>query len=529
MKPPVRYLLLLVLLGLQGLTLAAILLSSRHNTEVVLRSHAEESMAHLSTTAADNSRRFLAAAERAATLSAGLIEKNVLSLASDLELESYFLDQLRANPELAGIYLAQEDGSFLLVERDGEGFFTKRIVIAEQRKVLYRYRDATLIISNDEAHPEDDYDPRERPWYREALQEKARIWSEPYIFFTSQRPGITVAKPAYQKDGTLLAIVGVDIEIAGLSAFLKDVPLSANGSAFMMTRGGEVIASPDVENSRADEQTALPNISALGGAAQGLLSTIGTQKLASLDEHEFVEFKVNEQPFYGSLSPFDVGDGTWLVGVVAPSSDFIGSIATQNRHHLWQLLGIGLLSCLLAVPLVFGVTRPLTALYERATRDALTSLPNRSEFVRRAETMVRGAKRSGQRVALAMLDLDGFKEVNDRYGHSAGDKVLEVVAKRMSAAVRKGDLVGRYGGDEFAVLLLDVDEEEASHLVERIRASVGQEPIRGEDAVYQVGASAGVAVATVEESVLNSLTRADKALLTAKSSGKNRTLVLAFP
>jgi diguanylate cyclase (GGDEF)-like protein len=520
--------LLLVLLGVQGLTLLAVLYSSRVNTERVLRDHAREVMAHLSTTVADNSRRYLFPAERAAQLSAGLVERKVLSLEGEWELETYFLDQLRNNPELTGIYFAKADGNFLIVQRAAEGFFSKRIVLTNERKVLYRYRDGATKLLRDEAHPEDDYNPQTRPWYQQALAARSLVWTEPYLFFTSKRPGITAAKPVYHDGEGLLGIIGVDIEITGLAAFLYDVPLSDNGSAFVMRRNGDAVVFPGVENQIAEGQTALPQMRSVGGATGAFLDSFDSTTLQTLNERTFAEFVVAGQPFYGSLSPFEVGDGSWLMGIVVPSSDFTGTISAQNRRYLWQLLAISLVSCLLAVPLVFGVTRPLAALYERATRDALTQLPNRSEFLRRAEVMATQARRQGQQVALAMLDLDGFKAVNDQHGHQAGDKVLEVVAKRMEGSVRAEDLVGRYGGDEFAVLLLGVSEQEAAHLVERVRESVGHAPIRDSHQVYRVGASAGVAMSVDSETITATLARADKALLGAKASGKDRTLSLAF-
>lgn len=525
MKPSLRYFLLFVLLALQISTLVAILISSHDNTEVVLRDHAREIMGHLANTAADNSKRFLSPAERAALLTEQLLTKGLLEQSKETELETYFLDQLRTNPELAGIYLGQDDGSFFFVKRDGDGFLTKRIVTSEKREVTYTHRNAEAKFVRRESHPEDSYDPRERPWYQEALAERGQIWTEPYKFFTSKRPGITVAKPVYRADGQLLGVVGVDIELTGLSAFLDSVPISAHGSAFMINREGTAIAFPGIEGvlGKNSEQKELPHVTEVGAAAERLLDQFPEQKLALLSRREFVEFTLSGESYYGILSPFTISDATWLVGVYAPSSDFVGAIKNQNQRHLWEVLGIGLLSCLLAIPLVFGFTRPIVTLYEQATKDALTQLPNRAEFLRRAETIALQAKRNHQHVAVAMLDLDGFKAVNDRYGHKAGDVVLEVVAKRMASSVRNCDLVARYGGDEFAFILTGVGEAEANHLVERVRESVGREPIHAGDEIYQVGASAGVAMMEWGERISEVIERADQALLEAKSMGKNRT------
>jgi diguanylate cyclase (GGDEF)-like protein len=181
----------------------------------------------------------------------------------------------------------------------------------------------------------------------------------------------------------------------------------------------------------------------------------------------------------------------------------------------------------LAIPLIFGVTRPLTRLYLQATRDELTQLPNRSEFLRRAKIRLTQAQRKRENVAVAMFDLDGFKQVNDSYGHKAGDQVLSIVGRRLSAVIRSGDLAGRLGGDEFALLLNGVKEEEVLHLVERIRTSIIQEPIHSGDEVYIIGATAGVAMNHHGENLLESLAKADQALLDAKSNGKNCTFAFS--
>lgn len=131
----------------------------------------------------------------------------------------------------------------------------------------------------------------------------------------------------------------------------------------------------------------------------------------------------------------------------------------------------------------------------RVHHDALTRLPNRSLFWDRLLHAVSRDRRSGSALAVLFLDIDGFKEVNDRLGHPAGDRVLREVADRMAAVVRKADTVGRYGGDEFAILLEDLEEPEsdARRVVERLAASIG-EPIEVEGDPVRVSCSVGVAL-----------------------------------
>jgi diguanylate cyclase (GGDEF)-like protein len=156
-----------------------------------------------------------------------------------------------------------------------------------------------------------------------------------------------------------------------------------------------------------------------------------------------------------------------------------------------------------------------------ALHDALTDLPNRWFFVELANKHIAQAQRSGSSFALLMLDLDGFKIINDMHGHGGGDDLLRIVASRIGATPRNADVVARLGGDEFAVLQTSTDQPtQAMRLVERISSAL-REPVRLEHAEVHISASIGIALyprdgATVEALVRN----ADTALYRAKAEGK---------
>ncbi|WP_246210852.1 GGDEF domain-containing protein [Vogesella oryzae] len=133
------------------------------------------------------------------------------------------------------------------------------------------------------------------------------------------------------------------------------------------------------------------------------------------------------------------------------------------------------------------------------------------------------ADRSGTMLAIGFLDLDGFKEINDQYGHQAGDTVLQEVARRMQASIRSGDTAARFGGDEFAVLLWGLQQQtECHHLLERMLQAVRQ-PIPLEQDSVQPAVSIGVALYPLdaaEPDVLLAL--ADTAMYQSKTTGGNR-------
>ncbi|MBI3747011.1 MAG: sensor domain-containing diguanylate cyclase, partial [Chloroflexi bacterium] len=160
----------------------------------------------------------------------------------------------------------------------------------------------------------------------------------------------------------------------------------------------------------------------------------------------------------------------------------------------------------------------------QAFRDALTGLANRVLFhdrVSHALNRVRG--RRPQRTAVLFLDVDHFKLLNDRFGHSRGDEVLQAVAERVRAAIRPGDTAARLGGDEFAVLLEEVDGPAAAILVaERLLAGLAV-PIELDGSLPQVGATIGVALSSAgEESADDLLRNADIAMYAAKAGGRGR-------
>jgi diguanylate cyclase (GGDEF)-like protein len=157
-----------------------------------------------------------------------------------------------------------------------------------------------------------------------------------------------------------------------------------------------------------------------------------------------------------------------------------------------------------------------------AHHDALTGLPNRTLFLDRAELAIVAAPGSHHDVAVLFIDLDGFKAINDRFGHGAGDQLLVGVASRLTSSVRSIDLAGRLGGDEFAVLVERVTSlDDLVELADRIIDSLGAGfSVRGNDVM--VGASIGVALAGPGDDADALIRHADLAMYDAKSLGKNR-------
>ena len=171
-------------------------------------------------------------------------------------------------------------------------------------------------------------------------------------------------------------------------------------------------------------------------------------------------------------------------------------------------------------------TRLEQVLRRQATSDPLTALPNRLVFEDRLSRAVTRATRTGEAVGVLLVDLDGFKQVNDRYGHAFGDKVLSQLARRLTHCVREADTVARLGGDEFVILTEgDAIRSHAAEIATRVLDAM-RRPLVSEDGSVQLGASVGIAVLDGRRdpagAEVDLVQQADAAMYEAKALGKNR-------
>jgi len=226
---------------------------------------------------------------------------------------------------------------------------------------------------------------------------------------------------------------------------------------------------------------------------------------------------------HGSVALIPVPRDSRAIGVVAFGSRdptrFTSDLAADFLAHLGVIIAISLENAVNRARLVrSGVT------------DFLTGWHNRRYFQNRLREELARAERTGKALSCLMIDVDHFKEINDRFGHLAGDEALKEVARRAEAEIRAGDTGARFGGDEFAILLAGAEISNAMKLAERIHASVGSTPIRVHGGAHvTVTLSIGLATAKPQPRshdykalAERLIAEADGALYRAKSAGRNR-------
>ena len=208
----------------------------------------------------------------------------------------------------------------------------------------------------------------------------------------------------------------------------------------------------------------------------------------------------------------------------AGANDFLSKPA--NSGVLRARIGVGLRT--LELQRRLNIANQMLAY--RADHDDLTSLKNRGAVIEQLEIEIARSERSTHTLAVAILDIDFFKQVNDTYGHPVGDRVLKEFAERLRDTFRPYDVVGRYGGEEF-IVVCQIEKDSTSELFERFRAVVADAPFLNDELSISVTVSIGVRTLTNAKpgsgkDILALLADADAALYRAKHSGRNKVCIV---
>lgn len=445
-------------------------------------------------------------------------------------LEQYFLSQLRSNAAIKAMYLGRFDGSFVSVARFEQSFsgaYIKPVLRAklvrstdDTREVQWREYSLDGKRLDQWTNQDNVDDPRVISWFEEVQKYDEPVWTNAFTLTGTNRPAVAASVNLVDSKDQDAGVLGVSVDLAILDQHVKSMQISHGASAVMVDADLNQVVSIINENSQPEK--------ALGAAvslkqflppdAQGGSSLSTSAKQWVSDESQYVHVQREIDLFDGALQ--------WRVLMKAPVSQFKPIGGAIVKDGLYGMAVVVIVPGLIALLIVFGMNKPLRRLYHRATIDYLTRAYNRDEFMslltRHVNVPDRGLSR--QTWVVAVLDLDGFKQINDQHGHDAGDEILKSIVARLQKQVGKKGFVGRLGGDEFALAVKVMSGVDAKELVELIRSSVVKDPVRHDSRLLQVGMTAGIATNFPQgEPVISLLERADRALIAGKSISKNAT------
>ncbi len=404
---------------------------------------------------------------------------------------------------------------------------------AEHRK---RYRiDGINGAPQFESTEETLFDPRQRPWFQAAQSTNRDIWTAVYIDFATQDLVATRARRVLDQYGELQGVVATDMPLRALNDFIGNLDISANGQAFILEPNGLLIASSRSPNVK---RTADGHNVRINAADSGypLLTEIYqqiqpdlSQSLESNKPRTFIFTDSQGDKIHVAFAMFQDSAGLQWVNIVAlPDRDFTGGISSNVIRTIILgvlatvvvvLIGLRILNWVtadlkqlsLAVnqigsgfpeePLhirrndeIGTLAKSFQAMQHRLQTDHLTGLPNRYAFEQGLNAVIRQYPQVGQPLAVMFVDINDFKIINDRFGHDVGDQALIEFALRLRTHVRQCDLVARYAGDEFVVIMENIHSSEDLAMLRKNIETALSTPLQatGSDTIY-FGAAIGVA------------------------------------
>lgn len=312
----------------------------------------------------DRTLNFLRAPAQLTEQSAQLAAAEIISFKNIPKLELFLIAGLRSQPQVAMFFIGDQTGNFLLARREADGKISTKHMRRQANQIITTWKiwdiNSRLITAG--TLGADTYDHRTRPWYQGAAKSKGLFWTDLYIFYTGNEPGLTVSYPILDARGKVVGVVGCDLALLQLSHFLRDLTIGKSGLAFILNEKQEVVAYPDPAQltSQHDEKkevfpvqvNALANTAVVAAHARYLASGV-----------EEFSLEVAGRPYLASFTNFPASFGSlWKVGVLVPEADFTAAV-THLTHRVVVICFIFLvLALFIAIFLARLISKPVLQL-----------------------------------------------------------------------------------------------------------------------------------------------------------------------
>ncbi|GEM_PF-6441643 len=338
------------------------------SSQKVLQKHASDIMENVAVYAMEQTQNYLSRAQEVIELTEHLLSANVIDVYDNVLFEKYLLNQLIVYPSVTGVYAATPDGNFVFVSRVKNGYRTK-IIIKNKKGAHIILRDLKGFKIKEINHQKDEFNPLNRPWYIGAVADKDTHWSTPYIFYTSQRPGITVSKPSYNSDGSLRAVIGADIEINQLSKFVANLHIGETGKALIISRNSDVVAFFDEQKIEyfCRDTKKVSRLIKVNEFNDKIFNSAFDKLLLDkmhikIDSPVYANFDCDGKHYQAMLTPFVNKQWPWLIAIYYPDDDFLGGLKRNQKDNHLVTFGISILATILAFFLARSISEPIIKL-----------------------------------------------------------------------------------------------------------------------------------------------------------------------
>lgn len=347
--------------------LAIVTYNYSQNKEIVLES-GDDLLNQITLDVIEKTANFLQPASVMVEISARLTDLGVLSAANTRQIEFYTYGVLKSYPQICMFFLGDEHGNYLRSWQLPDGSIETRVIQRQSQPPvdIIKYCDPKCKVLRTETFSELKYDPRIRPWYRGAKETRGSFWTDLYILFRNKKPAVTAAYPVFDKQGKLLGVWGMDIELAEMSNFLKSLKIGKSGIAFIVNAKNEMVAYPQASLIVKEEQGKLRPTRVeelgLGSITAAFREYVKTGRQKMVVESQGKRYLASFREFPSSFA------ARWKVGVVVPEDDFIGAAKIIIRDTVLICLVILLISIFLAILLARSISNPIKVLTEETKK-----------------------------------------------------------------------------------------------------------------------------------------------------------------
>ena len=512
---PLLGVLIIAILILQ-LSLVAIAVSVAHGFSVKSANVAVESTA---TVMAERLDTYFTTAVAGAGLTAYAVTERQAAVGTP-GLDDILFRVLVLTPELSGVHVVGSDGSEVEVSRSGSGYIVRTITPAGMATT--ETRDASFALVGTQTAVGVD-DPRATPEYVTIAASLEPQWLAPRVVDGVGASRVAYSLPVVTADGTLQAVVWVEVSLAAMAAELDASPQATGAVTLLVDAHQNVIAAPAEYESRVrDYETAtglaMP-VAKLGFVAAAPLQPVSpaitdaadTSSLRLASGWVVVEQRV-------------LADGVPDVRIYVQARSDLAVPGATALIPLFRAIAIALAISAVVTPVIaWAVRGRMATMASRAAHDHLTGIANRDEVIRLVPRMILDSREAGYATCVMMFDVDNFKSLNDAHGHDAGDRALIIIVEALFQAMRGSDVCGRWGGDEFILVMSLPPGQSPFEAVDRLRT-------RAETALVEefpgldLGITAGFAVSSEANRDFGTLTNlADDALVAGKRRKKSRS------
>jgi sigma-B regulation protein RsbU (phosphoserine phosphatase) len=293
----------------------------------------------------------------------------VESVSSNDELfETSLIDVMNTYPQIFVFEFGDEDGNFIMQMRMPDEAIATKIIdrTSSPPLVTWKFRTLSGDVFRMDTSSDEQYDPRVEPWYVKAKKNNELSWTEVYLLFSDQKPGITASYPIIDRSGKFIGVAGLEIELAVLSNFLESLKVGKSGVAFIIDQKNRLIAYPDIRQTVVRERDGFrpARVDELKSNWIRESFRLGKQDDKNGSKDKFYS-KVNGKNYITSFTSFPESFGMdWEIVLIIPENDFIGSIKKAN----WKAVLLALYFLIIAIILVWvlsrGISRPIVNLTE---------------------------------------------------------------------------------------------------------------------------------------------------------------------